>query len=104
MPTARGSARHCEAVEDHGLRLRSLVEAVEAVTSDGLITPEENRVLVGLIVATTESYAPLPGQASQQDGVLRWIGAVAASGWVSPYVTRMTRETVEDEGRLGVAA
>jgi hypothetical protein len=104
VPAARGSVRHCEAVEGFGSRLRSLLRTVEEVTSDGLVTPDETEVLRDLMVKTETEYAPLPAQASQQDGVLRWIGAVAHAGQVSPWIERITRETQEDEERMFAAA
>lgn len=97
MPAPRGSTRHCDAVEAHGESIQELLQIVEVITADGIVSDRERRLYRQHRATVEASYAPLPRQASQQDGVLRWIGAVAGAGQVTPYVTRLTRETMEDE-------
>lgn len=104
MPVTRGSARHCEAVEAHGEQLISLLEIVEAVTSDGLVEPGEHHLLRQHMALAYESYRPLPGQASQQDNVFRVIGALAGAGAVTPWTRRLAREAAADEASLEEAA
>lgn len=105
MPAPRGSVRLCEAVEGLGARLHSLLSTVESVMSDGLVTPDESALLRDQIAATEQAYEPIPGRASQQDGVFRVIGAIAQAGQITPWIDRITREGMEDEERLfGIAA
>jgi hypothetical protein len=100
MPAPRGSSKHCEAVEGHGSNLQEFMALVDAITADGVVD-EHERVLLFVCRGRVEaSYAPLPGQASQQDGMFRLIGAMAQAGQVTPWVMRLEREQAEDEARL----
>jgi hypothetical protein len=104
VPVPRGSTRHCEAVEEHGARLRALVRTVEQVLGDGLVDPGEHQLLRAHMERVQESYRMLPAQAAQQDNVLRLIGALAGAGAVTPWIRRIAREAAEDEQRLDQAA
>lgn len=83
MPTARGSVIFSELIDCHGESLKCLLDAVEDVTSDGIVEPHERNLLKNVMVLATRTYQPLPVGAAEQDDAFRAIGAIAGAGKVS---------------------
>jgi len=96
MPAERGTAVLCDLIDLHGEALVSLIEIAEAVTSDGLVTPDECRLLEAHYRLARQSFGPLPTRAASTDDAMRLIGAAAGAGMVSPWVERIAKEAAAD--------
>lgn len=86
MPMPRGTVGLSDEVDAHGEELVNLIELVEHVTGDGLVTPDESQLLRFAAVRTQKSFDVLPGRVSELDGVMRLIGCAAHAGRVSRKV------------------
>jgi hypothetical protein len=100
MPGSRRSTRHVEAVEVHGERITLLVVAIVEVTADGLVEPNEARLLDRLSGELLASYRPLPAEAAVIDNGIRIIGAMTDTLSPTAWVERLIREGAEDEQGL----
>jgi hypothetical protein len=96
MPAERGSTVLCDLVELHGESLVNLIEIVESVTGDGLVEPDESRLLKSVMVLTAQTYEPLPARAAQNDDAWRLVGAASGAGRVTKHVFAVAREAAAD--------
>ena len=96
MPAERGSAVFTEMVEHHGVTLIDLRRAVDAVTDDGMVDPNEDRLLDNMFLLVFETYRELPCRASQADDAFRVIGAVAGAGRMTKHAFAACREAAAD--------
>lgn len=100
MPTARGSVIFSELIDCHGESLKCLLDAVEDVTSDGIVEPHERSLLKNVMVLVARTYRPLPVGAAEQDDAFRAIGAIAGAGRVSSrHVTSLISQAGADVER-----
>lgn len=96
MPTERGSMVLCDLIDLHGDSRVNLIEVIEVVTGDGIVRPDETRLLKAVIVLSEQTYRALPPRAAQNDDVIRLIGAAACAGRVTKHVLAVAREAAAD--------
>lgn len=96
MPAERGSTVLCDLVELHGESLVNLIEIVEAVTGDGMVCPDETKLLKVVFSSARQTFAELPPRASQADDAFRVIGAVAGAGRMTKHAFAACREAAAD--------
>lgn len=101
MPTPRGSVALCDEIEDHGEELINLLDVVEKVMGDGIVKPDETKLVKLHMARVRTTFAPLPKDASEQDDALKCIGAIAGAGKVTTrWVVSQLKQAAADTERL----
>lgn len=105
MPTQRGSVLFGDELDELGTELVNLIEVVELVTGDGVVTPDETKLIKIHATRTRTKFAPLPGHAAEQDDAFRCIGAIAGAGKVtSRHVKSLINQAGADVEAMRSAA
>lgn len=103
MQRERGTEALCDLI-DHGIEVvTSYLATVQAAIADGVVSDAEKHLLrAGELEAQQAIQAPV-GLASEADGAMVAIRAIAGAGRVSPHAYRLTREQYQDSCRMATA-
>jgi hypothetical protein len=96
MPAQRGTARHCDEIDDHGAAYAELVEAVLVAIEDHETDEVEEARIRAAIRRGYQTFAPLPRRASQMDNVSRLAGALIQTMEITPWTERIGHEAAAD--------
>lgn len=103
MQRERGTEALCDQI-DHGIEVvTSYLATVQDVIADGVVSAEEKHLLRAAEVEAVQAIRAPVGLASEADGAMVAIRAIAGAGRVSPHAFRLTREQYQDSRRIATA-